>query len=115
MFTGTLLRKITDDIQEHRAGKSPRDRKAFLFGAHEVNVAALAYALGTDEPRIPAYGSTIILETLRDRKGIYYVRVRYTRYVEQYAERAHDRPISLKAIQGKPDYRFSYTFLIFVV
>jgi len=70
-----LLRKIVDDIQEHQTGKSPRDRRAFLFGGHEVNVAALAYTLGTNEPTVPPYGATIILETLRDNKGIYYVRV----------------------------------------
>ncbi|XP_011064013.1 PREDICTED: venom acid phosphatase Acph-1-like isoform X2 [Acromyrmex echinatior] len=72
---GMLLRKIVDDIQEHRIGKSPRDRKAFLFGGHEFNVAALAYTLGTNEPTVPPYGATIILETLRDNKGIYYVQV----------------------------------------
>lgn len=78
---GMLLRKIVDDIQEQRAGNVPHDRKAFLFGSHEVNIAAVAYALGTNEPTVPAYGSTIILETLQDKKGIYYVRVRYTTLV----------------------------------
>lgn len=77
MSTGMLVRKMVDDIQEHQAGKSIRDRKAFLFGAHEHNVASLAYTLGTNEPTVPAYGATIILETLRDKKGIYYVRVYY--------------------------------------
>ncbi|XP_032682321.1 venom acid phosphatase Acph-1-like [Odontomachus brunneus] len=72
---GMLLRKMVDDIQEHRVGKLSSDKKAFLFGSHEVNVAALSYALGTNEPTIPAYGSTIILETHRDKKGSYYVRV----------------------------------------
>ncbi|KAL6448953.1 hypothetical protein ACFW04_000589 [Cataglyphis niger] len=72
---GILLRKMVDDIQERRAKKMPHDRKAFLFGCHEVNIAAVAYALGTNEPAVPAYGSTIILETLQDKKGIYYVRV----------------------------------------
>lgn len=71
-----LVRKLVDDIEEHREGKLIRDRKAFLFGVHEFSVAALAYALGTNEPTVPAFGSTIILETLRDKKGIYYVRVR---------------------------------------
>jgi len=75
MSTGMLVRKMVDDIQEHQAGKSIHDRKAFLFGAHEFNVASLAYTLGTNEPTVPAYGATIILETLRDKKGIYYVRV----------------------------------------
>ncbi|XP_011703039.1 PREDICTED: venom acid phosphatase Acph-1-like isoform X2 [Wasmannia auropunctata] len=72
---GVLLRKIVDDIQDHQAGKASPDRKAFLFGSHEFNIAALIYALGTNEPTVPAYGATIILETLRDKKGIYYVRV----------------------------------------
>lgn len=72
---GILLRKMVDDIQEHQTGKMPQDRKAFLFGSHEVNVAAVAFALGTNEPVIPAYGSTIILETLRGKTGLYYVRV----------------------------------------
>lgn len=75
MCTGVLIRKMVTDIQEHRAGKLIRDRKAFLFGVHEFNIASLGYALGTNEPTIPAYGATIIFETLRDKKGIYYIRV----------------------------------------
>ncbi|KAK2577299.1 hypothetical protein KPH14_003433 [Odynerus spinipes] len=73
---GMLLRKIVDDIELYQTGRlEPADRKAFLFSAHETNVAAFARTLGTNEPVIPAYGSTIILETLRDKKGTYYVRV----------------------------------------
>lgn len=72
---------MVDDIRDHRAGKLSRDRKAFLFGAHEVNIAALANALGVNEPRVPAYGSTMILETLQDKKGIYYVRVHYVTFI----------------------------------
>ncbi|XP_015177590.1 PREDICTED: venom acid phosphatase Acph-1-like [Polistes dominula] len=73
---GMLLKKIIEDIELYQKGKlTPADRKAFLFSAHEVNVAALARALGTNEPLLPAYGSTIILETLRDKKGTYYIRV----------------------------------------
>lgn len=60
----------------YKAGKlEPYDRKAFLFSAHEMNVAAVARALELDEPIVPAYGATLILETLRDKKGNYYVRV----------------------------------------
>lgn len=72
---GMLLRKMVEDVQMYKAGKlEPSDRKAFFFSAHEMNVAAVAKALELDEPVIPAYGSTIILETLRDKKGTYYVR-----------------------------------------
>ncbi|XP_033330087.2 venom acid phosphatase Acph-1 [Megalopta genalis] len=75
---GMLLRKMVEDIKLYMAGKlEPYDRKAFLFGAHEMNVAAVARALGLNEPVIPAYGSTMILETLRDRKKSYFIRVLY--------------------------------------
>lgn len=66
-----------DDIREHQAGKLSRERKAALLGGHEFNVAALANVLGTNEPKVPAYGATIILETLRDKEGAYYIRVYY--------------------------------------
>ncbi|KAI4492993.1 hypothetical protein M0802_009763 [Mischocyttarus mexicanus] len=73
---GMLLKRIIEDIELYQKGKlMPTDRKAFLFSAHEVNVAALAKTLGTNEPLLPAYGSTIILETLRDKKGSYFIRV----------------------------------------
>lgn len=73
---GMLLRKIVEDIQSYKTGRlEPSERNAFLFSAHEVNVAAVAKVLDLDEPVIPAYGSTIILETLRDKKRTYYVRV----------------------------------------
>ncbi|XP_003700180.1 venom acid phosphatase Acph-1 [Megachile rotundata] len=73
---GLLLRKMIEDIKTYQMGKlEPYDRKAFLFSAHEMNVAAVVRALGLDEPSVPAYGATVILETLRDKKGSYYVRV----------------------------------------
>ncbi|CAL7951907.1 unnamed protein product [Xylocopa violacea] len=73
---GFLIRKMVDDIKLYKAGKlEPYDRKAFLFAAHEMNVAAVARALELDEPIIPAYGATIIFETLRDKKRNYYIRV----------------------------------------
>ncbi|CAK9831632.1 Venom acid phosphatase Acph-1 [Anthophora retusa] len=73
---GLLIRKMVEDIKTYKTGRlEPYDRKAFLFSAHEMNVAAVAKALDLDEPIVPAYGSTLILETLRDKKGNYYVRV----------------------------------------
>ena len=72
---GLLLRKMIEDIKTYQQGKlEPYDTKAFLFSAHEMNVAAVVRALDLDEPAIPAYGATVILETLRDKKGTYYVR-----------------------------------------
>ncbi|PBC32120.1 Testicular acid phosphatase [Apis cerana cerana] len=73
---GLLIRKIVEDIKLYIAGRlKPYDRKAFFFSGHEMNVAAVVRALELDEPIIPLYGSTIILETLRDKKKNYYIRV----------------------------------------
>lgn len=75
-FSGLLIRKIVEDIKLYIAGRlKPYDRKAFFFSGHEMNVAAVVRALELDEPIIPLYGSTIILETLRDKKKNYYIRV----------------------------------------
>ncbi|XP_015606223.1 venom acid phosphatase Acph-1 [Cephus cinctus] len=73
---GMLLRKVTDDIKELRTGNlRPSGRKAFFFSAHELNVATFVRTLGTDDPVLPAYGSTVILETLQDENEMYYIRV----------------------------------------
>lgn len=73
-----LLRKITEDMTDVRdESLKPAERKAFLFAAHEVNVVALARTLGTNEPNLPPYGSTIIIETLSDEIDRYFVRVSY--------------------------------------
>ena len=54
----------------------PPGRKAFFFSAHELNVVALSRALGLEDPSLPAYGSSFILETLQDETHNYHVKVR---------------------------------------
>ncbi|XP_046419850.1 venom acid phosphatase Acph-1-like [Neodiprion fabricii] len=84
---GVLLKRITGDMQDLRRGcLKPRERKAFFYSAHENNVAAMARTLGTNVPQLPAYGSTIIFETLqdRDKDDEYFVRVlHYTGVTEK--------------------------------
>lgn len=59
-IAGMLLRKITDDIKEVRAGTMmPPDRKAFFFSAHELNVVSFARVLGLNTPILPSYGSIV--------------------------------------------------------
>ncbi|XP_012269189.2 venom acid phosphatase Acph-1-like [Athalia rosae] len=75
---GNMLRKITEDIKAVLTGNPALGKKkAFLFSGHEQNVARLSRVLGTGEPMIPAYGSTIIIETIQDREkgGNYFVRI----------------------------------------
>lgn len=73
-----LLKKIIDDMKDYAGGcLKPLGRKAFLFSAHERNVGGLARTLGTNNPQLPDYGSTIIIETLQDseKHDNYFVRV----------------------------------------
>ncbi|XP_033231389.1 venom acid phosphatase Acph-1-like [Belonocnema kinseyi] len=73
---GLILRHITDGMKAIREGKlDPPSRKAFFFSAHELNVVALSRTLGLEDPALPSYGSTFILETLQDEKKEYFVRV----------------------------------------
>ncbi|XP_043470507.1 venom acid phosphatase Acph-1-like [Leptopilina heterotoma] len=73
---GMLLRKITDDIKEVRAGTmKPPDRKAFFFSAHELNVVSFARVLGLNTPILPSYGSTFIIETLQNESNDYFIRI----------------------------------------
>lgn len=70
---------MTENMKALRAGTlHPSGRKAFLYSAHELNVAAIARSLGTNDPILPLYGSAIILETLQDQRQRYYVRVNFT-------------------------------------
>ena len=64
-------------MKKVREGKlDPPSRKAFFFSAHELNVVALSRTLGLEDPAVPSYGSTFILETLQDENNEYFVRVR---------------------------------------
>lgn len=70
-----MLAKFIEDMKYLVAGRLvPHERKAFFYSGHENDVVGLAYTLGTKEPRLPDYGSTIIIETLEDGSN-YFVRV----------------------------------------
>lgn len=67
-----------------------KSRKIYLYGAHDTNIGALARSLGIPNHQIPAYGSTIIFEKLRDKEGSVYVRVSknmnfYFQFIQEYA------------------------------
>ncbi|KAH0568276.1 venom acid phosphatase Acph-1-like [Cotesia glomerata] len=83
---GILLHEITEGMKALKDGVlQPQQRKAFFYSAHEVNVAAVARALGTNDPVLPLYGSTIIFETLKDDLDNYFVRVQlWTGVTEQF-------------------------------
>ncbi|XP_053597176.1 venom acid phosphatase Acph-1-like [Microplitis demolitor] len=83
---GILLHEITEGMKALRDGVlQPHERKAFFYSAHELNVAAAARALGTNDPILPLYGSTIIFETLKDEHNNYFIKVQlWTGVTEQF-------------------------------
>lgn len=57
------------------SGERNNPRKIYLYSGHEVNVAAFTRAHGINEPRLPDYGSAIILEKLRNPQGQLFVKM----------------------------------------
>lgn len=75
---GMLLRKITDDMTDACKGKLDPPRKLFLYGGHELNIAAVLQALGVFKPHVPRYSSAVIFELHENEKTKNnFVRVRY--------------------------------------
>lgn len=70
---GPLIKRFIENIKINEKRDTPR--KIYLYGGHEVNIAAVAKALNFSEPEIPAYGSAIIVEKLSNANGEIYIRV----------------------------------------
>ncbi|XP_076394710.1 venom acid phosphatase Acph-1 isoform X3 [Megachile rotundata] len=70
---GMLIKRFIKNIKSNE--QRDRPRKIYLYSGHEVNVAGVAAALNFSEPEIPAYGSAIIVEKLRDKAGKIYIRM----------------------------------------
>lgn len=52
-----------------------KDRKINLFSGHDVNVAALLYALNIFDYQTPKFSSSVIIE-LHEKDGQFFVKVR---------------------------------------
>lgn len=70
---GTLIKQFIQNM--HLAEGSTEKPRMYLYSAHDINVGAFSKAHGFKKPEIPLYGSTIIVEKLRDNAGSVFVRV----------------------------------------
>lgn len=70
---GTLIHTFIKNMD--LSGERNNSRKIYLYSGHEVNVAAFTRAHGISEPRLPAYGSAVILEKLRNAQGQLFVKM----------------------------------------
>lgn len=51
--------------------------KIYVYSGHELNIAAFAKAHNLIEPKLPAFGSAIIVEKLRNQCGVAYIQVSF--------------------------------------
>ncbi|CAD1479973.1 unnamed protein product, partial [Heterotrigona itama] len=68
---GHLVKEFIKNMNA-KANPSPR---IYVYSGHEVNIAAFAKAHNFIEPRIPSFGSAIIVEKLRDSIGKHFVQI----------------------------------------
>lgn len=70
---GYLLQKIINDISL-KIDSSDDITKIVLYSGHDINVAYLLIALGVFKPKVPPYGSYVILEVHQIDEE-YYIKV----------------------------------------
>ena len=71
---GFLVKEFIKNMDAKKTRNSP---KIYVYSGHEVNVAAFARAHDLTQPEMPFFGSTIIVEKLRNCAGKQFVRVRF--------------------------------------
>ncbi|XP_076665959.1 venom acid phosphatase Acph-1-like isoform X2 [Andrena cerasifolii] len=73
LFGGTLIKQFIQNM--NLTEESTEKPKMYLYSAHDINIGAFSKAHGFKKPEIPLYGSTIIVEKLRDHAGSVFVRM----------------------------------------
>ncbi|XP_003394436.1 venom acid phosphatase Acph-1 [Bombus terrestris] len=69
---GFLVKEFIKNMDAKKTRNSP---KIYVYSGHEVNVAAFARAHDLTQPEMPFFGSTIIVEKLRNCAGKQFVRM----------------------------------------
>lgn len=70
---GPLVRRFIENMFLNKTIENPR--KMYLYSAHEQTIAAYLQAQGILEPKIPHYGTAVMVEKLEDSDGKIYIRV----------------------------------------
>lgn len=70
---GMLIKKFIENMDINEKQKNPR--KIYLYSGHEINIAAFTRAHDIHIPKLPSYGSTIIVEKLRNMEGKLFIKV----------------------------------------
>ncbi|KAF7417603.1 hypothetical protein HZH68_000256 [Vespula germanica] len=70
---GMLIRKFIENMNIN--GEQNNPRKIYLYSGHEINIAAFTRAHDIHEPKLPTYGSAIIMEKLRNTEGKLFIKM----------------------------------------
>lgn len=92
---GHLVKEFIKNMDAKRNQTSP---KIYVYSGHEVNIAAFVRAHNLIEPKIPKFGSAIIVEKLRGSTGEYFVQVRF---IKLYKIKLFFRPVRINYIQNQ--------------
>ena len=76
IMVGPFIEEVLKNIDNHETGKSKV--KMYLYSAHDRNIASFlrAHNITKRVPRIPDFGSALIIEKRRGIDGKVYMRVR---------------------------------------
>ncbi|XP_017793168.1 PREDICTED: venom acid phosphatase Acph-1-like [Habropoda laboriosa] len=69
---GAFVKQLIENMNFKGNTTAP---KIYLYGGHEINIASVSKAHGLTEPKIPQYGSAIIVEKLRNDSGKEFVQM----------------------------------------
>lgn len=70
---GMLIRRFIENMNIN--GEQNNPRKIYLYSGHEINIAAFTRAHDIHVPKLPTYGSAIIMEKLRNTEGKLFIKV----------------------------------------
>lgn len=71
--TGLWIREWLNHVNDHISKKDTR--KAFMYAAHDLNIAYILSALDNFDNEIPYYGNSLMFE-LHEENSEYYVQVK---------------------------------------
>lgn len=69
---GFIIKEFIKNLNKSNNTSNP---KIYVYSGHELNIAAFAKAHDLIEPKLPAFGSAIIVEKLRNHYGEVYIQV----------------------------------------
>lgn len=70
---GMLIRRFIENMNIN--GEQNNPRKIYLYSGHEINIAAFTRAHDIHVPKLPTYGSAIIMEKLRNTEGKLFIKM----------------------------------------